>query len=580
METSGNPEGKTGTLSFAARLICAAFLLYFASAAISAHVGRFSDFTAWLLFAQDRWLLLAEALILTGCAIGLRPGRRPIILSARSCILLALAVIPLCYLGRIWVLCGYDMSRDEQMAVFDSRIFAHGLLAQPLPAMWQMHTGALNDLFLLPAAHPVAWVSAYLPVNAALRALVGMLMDPNWTAPVLTAIGAIALWNCTRRLWPEDEEAATLALLLYLASGQVLFAGMTAYAMSAHLTFNLIWLWLFLIGRRWSDCAALIVGAVATGLHQPLFHPMFVTPFVLILLWRREWGRAAFFIFGYGAIGGFWLSWPHLVYARIEGAHPAAPVDTDFWARLHIVLEDQPDARWTDMAANLLRFLAWQPILLLPLFAAGLATGVAAARRDSMPIALAGATILPVVVATILMPDQGQGFGYRYLHGVIGSAILVALYGWHSLAGQETRWRPLLARTLVGGTLVLMPMQALLIFAYQRAVATVEARIASIDTDYVVIGNDDAPASGGLVINRADLSNRPIRLFAEKIDPDLLHILCDRRATVALPNSAFYAPINAYFRGTIISRASDRRLKPLGTRLEQAGCKVRIVGGV
>lgn len=576
MAIGGNSDGKAGGLSFHTRLVCVAFLLYFAAAALSANIGRFSDLTAWLLFAQDRWLLLAEALVLAAATIALRPGGRPLTLSPRLCHLLALSLIPLCYLGHIWPLCGYDMSRDEQLAVFDARIFAHGLLAQPLPAAWQTHTDALNSLFLLPAAHPIAWVSAYLPVNAALRALVGLAVDPNWTSPILTAIGAIALWNCARRLWPDNAEAPTVALLLYLTSGQVLFAGMTAYAMAAHLTFNLLWLWLFLIGRRWSDCAALIVGALATGLHQPLFHPMFAGPFILMLVGRRDWLRAAFFIVGYAAICGLWFSWPHWIYARIEGGHPtAAPVDTDFWARLRATLADQPEARWTDMAANLLRFIAWQPIVLLPLFAAGLSI----ARRDAMLIALATATIAPVVVMAVLLPDQGQGFGYRYLHGVIGSAILVALHGWRYLVEREARWRPLLVRTLAGGALVLLPMQALMTFVYHRSVVAVETPIASSGADYAIIGNDDAPVSGGLVINRADLSNRPIRLFADKIDPDLIRLICGQHATVALPTSALYAPINAYFSGTIVSLSSDRRLRTLAPQLTQAGCRTIVLGG-
>jgi hypothetical protein len=82
-----------------------------------------------------------------------------------------------------------------------------------------------------------------------------------------------------------------------------------------------------------------------------------------------------------------------------------------------------------------------------------------------------------------------------------------------------------------------------------------------------------------LVINRADLSNRPIRLFADRIDPDLVRMMCDRHARVALPTSALYAPVNAYFRGTIVSLSSDRRLRMLGPQLAQAGCHVVVLGG-
>ena len=75
-----------------------------------------------------------------------------------------------------------------------------------------------------------------------------------------------------------------MALLLLVLSGQVLFAGMTAFAMPAHLFVNLLWLWLFLADRRRTDLVALAVGFVGTGLHQPLFHPLFVLPFLVLLL--------------------------------------------------------------------------------------------------------------------------------------------------------------------------------------------------------------------------------------------------------------------------------------------------------
>ena len=64
---------------------------------------------------------------------------------------------------------------------------------------------------------------------------------------------------------------------------------MTAYAMPAHLCFNLLWLRLFLADRRRADLGAIAVGFIATGLHQPLFHPMFVAPFMLMLLLERNW---------------------------------------------------------------------------------------------------------------------------------------------------------------------------------------------------------------------------------------------------------------------------------------------------
>lgn len=562
-------------MSLGLRLICAAFVLWLAAQAVLLHSGRFSDFTAWLLFAQDRWLLLAGALALVVASVRLPHRGRALCFSRSTWMMLALLAIPLCYAGHIWVLCDYDVSRDEQLAVFDSRIFAQGLFVQPLAPGWREHTAALNNLFTLEAVHPVAWVSAYLPVNAALRAMVGLFVDPALTGPILTAIGAVALWKCARRIWPGDREAATVALLLYLASGQVLVTGMTAYAMPAHLTFNLLWLWLFLIDRRWSDVAALALGALAVGIHQPLFHPLFVAPFILLLIYRRAWFRAAFFVIAYLCIGAFWYAWPHWMYALVEVGHPTTPpAQADFLARLHTILAGHAGSRWADMTSNLLRFVAWQPVLLLPLFAVGLT----AARRDALAVTLAVASILPIIVMGVLIPDQGQGIGYRYLHGVIGAIILVAIFGWREAVSQDGHWRPLLARTLLLGLFAILPAQLIMTYVYQHSLATTDGRIEAAGTDYFIIGNDDAPLANSLVTNRADLTNRPIRLFADKLDANLVQMMCAHHGEVGMPTSAFYAPINRYFMQESISRSADRRIRKVAPALEARGCRVRIFG--
>src|SRR3546814_19029825 len=98
-------------------------------------------------------------------------------------------------------------------------------------------------MFMFHTDHREAWASAYLPVNAALRVLVGWVALPALTGPLLTLLGALALWGCARRIWPENREAAVVALLLYAGTGQIWLNGMTAYALPAHLTINLCWLW-------------------------------------------------------------------------------------------------------------------------------------------------------------------------------------------------------------------------------------------------------------------------------------------------------------------------------------------------
>jgi len=117
-------------------------------------------------------------------------------------------------------------------------------------------------------------------------------------------------------------------------------------------------------------------------------------------------------------------------------------------------------------------------------------------------------------------------------------------------------------------------MQIIMTYVYYAAFATVDRRIATSGTDYFIIGNDDAPSSNAFVINRADLSNRPIRLFGDRVDADLISFMCRKGAIVGMATSALYTPVNRYYRGGIISLSSDRRIKKLGPQLSAAGCRV------
>src|SRR6185503_4596412 len=85
--------------------------------------------------------------------------------------------------------------------------------------------------------------------------------------------------------------------------------------MSAHLAFNLLWLWCFLRGDRRGDCGALVFGFVATGLHQLLFHPLFVAPFIARLWFSGERWRALVYMAAYSMIGLFWVSYWQIVLA-------------------------------------------------------------------------------------------------------------------------------------------------------------------------------------------------------------------------------------------------------------------------
>lgn len=529
--------------------------------------------TGFYFLKQDIWVLLVMALVwflpVRAAASPFRfpPNREPVWAVAGLLLLF-------CLVGHWLVLSAYDSSRDEQMAVFDAMIFASAHLVAPIGELWRDHSDALNTTFLYPAIHRGAWVSAYLPMNAAIRALVGLLTGlPELTGPLWTALGAFALWGCIRRLWPGNREVVWVGMLLYALSGQILLTGMTAYAMPAHLTLDLVWLWLFL-GRRLSfDLLALAVGFVAVGLHQPLMHPMFAAPILLLPVLERDWKRAGLYFFGYLLIGLFWFLWPDVMWHAVQSAPDARPpVGVDYLSRLSETVTRNGWVAIPLMLLNLARFVAWNHPLLLPLAAFGLLRPNGATARFSLQMALFAGVALTFVVMMAILPYQGHGFGYRYLHGLIGNVILLALFGWEFLRNRSPRWQAMLTRSSLVVAVVLIPAQLWFAHEFYAAFAGPTHRIGTIDADYAVISASDAPFAADLVLNRPALDNRPIRLVAEEVDRSLPRDLCATGASVAIVPDSYLRPINDYFGETPAGR-DDWREKFIQS-FTKAGCRI------
>jgi len=457
--------------------------------------------------------------------------------------LVAVCLIGICWLGHHFVYLDYNLARDEQMADFDATVFAHGRLFWPLPKFWQIHAPALNQTFILPIGNHEAWISDYLPINSLMRSAVGTLASPTLTAPILVAIGAVSLWRIVKRLWPTSPSTWAVALILYAGSAQIIINGMTAYAMSGHLALDLVWLDLFLLNRRWSHLGAVIIGFLATGLHQPLFHPLFVLPFLGLLCSQRRWPTLAFYSAAYALIAAFWFAWPVWISSHgLEHIPPQTEGAPNYLLRaVQAFHPPSAEAIWLT-ALNLLRFVTWQHLLLLPLLAFGIRT---AWGRDQFARVLAISFVLPIPVILILLPYQGHGWGYRYLHGVLGNACLLACYGWATLEAQGLSPRRALAWTSAATFLIVVPVRALLVHQMVAPHAAVSGAIDKSTAGFVIVDNR-VPFSSDLVFNQPDLSNRPIRLLASELSASDMPDIC-ARGSIAFFSASALKPIADFF---------------------------------
>ncbi len=424
---------------------------------------------------------------------------------------------------------GFALSRDEDMANFGAEILRHGQLWATVPPGWRNFAAGLEPEFVRFSAGSEFWQPAYLPVYAALRALAGPAA--SLVNPALAAGSVLAAYAVGRRLWPERQDLALVSALFVAISSQELAAAMTPYAMTAHMAFNLAWLWLHLRGGKAGDAGALVIGFLATGLHQLVFHPMFAAPFVLQLWLDRRWRVAAAYTLAYAAICLFWLELSPLALAWQGGSvgHAATGVG-GLGPQVSALINARHPPALRSMAENLLRFLSWQGLLAAPLAAIG---AFFAVRTPGPLRSMVAGLALTSAALFVLMPYQGYGWGYRYWHGLIGPIALLGAFGWRrltdALTGEErSAASSIFAAAAAISAVVLIPIRLVqahdLVQPYGAAWRAVEAA----PTPLVIVDPSGAWYLDDLVRNDPYLTNRPLILRAEGLRPDQLGALCQR----------------------------------------------------
>lgn len=500
----------------------------------AALVGGMQYITAVFLREQD--LVVAAIILLCAVIVVRKPdrfakaysgafgtGRQNAILA-----ITALLVVLVGWGGSFLVFGGFPLSLDEFWARADGEILARGVPLARIPEEWRDYATALQPTFLRLLPQEGLWASSYLPVNAMLQQLGGSLASPAMAggSVVLTAM-------IVRRLLPDMPRAPIIAAILLATSSQLLVAAMTPYAMSAHLFFNLLWLWLFMQGRAWAIAASLLVGALAMGLHQEVFFPIFAVPF---LLERFLAGRRLFAVAYLAAIGALFLAWNNydLFAYGWFGAEPPAQADTgtdrklaDLFARLSGI----GASSIAMMGANLLRFVVWQnpvvPVLLtIAAWPIIRLAGDIPSELRAMLVSIVGASVFMLLV----IPLQGHGWGYRYLHGQLGTAAIIATYAFCRLANgtHERGWKAILvAMTLVAALLV--PLRAWQAHGFAKPYISADAAIENRNDAQVVV--IDAPRhayASDLTRNDPWLRNPVKRMDAGALTTEGLLDLCER----------------------------------------------------
>jgi hypothetical protein len=355
-------------------------------------------------------------------------GRRPLLIAT-----LAIAILSA---GTLIVYQNYALCMDEYAAIFQSKIFAAGQIIARLPVNmidWLIAPG-FNGQFLL-ASHRTGWaVEAYWPGFALLLAPFQFLHVQWLCNPFLAGLSLYLIHRITINM-TGDRMAAGMAVLLTICSGAFLANAISFYSMQAHLTANLMFVWLLLNPTFYRSLSAGFVGSIALVLHNPMPHVLFATPWILAFAVDPSRRRHLLpLIVGYlpvsVLIGVGWLMLKSLITGGPHGAAAMNAVVSSVFG--------WPNAAILNMrAAAIAKMWIWAVPSLFVLAAVGRIR-----HSDNQHVRLLAQSALLTFLAYLFVNlDQGHGWGYRYFHtawGVIPILAACALTGEEPLTKRLT----------------------------------------------------------------------------------------------------------------------------------------------
>jgi hypothetical protein len=384
---------------------------------------RMAPIFRFLLMREDMktaWLTLVVCLL---AACWRKPA--PILklvdfLSAHE-IAVAAAAVASFALGAIFIYHNNAFSMDEYAAVFQAKIFAAGRLTAQLPPSvidWLIPP-VFNGMFLVASHTTGQAMEGYWPGFSLILAPFEFLRAPWLCNASLAGIAIVLIHRITLEI-TADRRAAGWAVLFTLGSGTFAAYAISYYSMQAHLTANLLFVWLLLKPTSYRAFGAGVVGSLALVLHNPFPHTLFALPWIAAIAFSKERRPALLpLILGYLPLtillGVGWLHLRGLVSGTDTGINVIGNTLGGYFG-----LPGKPMI--DSCIAAVVKMWIWA-VPGLFLFA-----GLGRLRRgdDWRVRLLAQSAVLTFVAYIFFIFDQGHGWGYRYFHSAWGVVPILA----------------------------------------------------------------------------------------------------------------------------------------------------------
>jgi len=357
-------------------------------------------------------------------------------------------------MGALFIYHNHAFSMDEYAGVFQSKIFAAGRLTGQVPPSvvdWLLPRG-FNGAFLVASRSTGQTMSAYWPGFSLLLTPFELLHLPWLCNAMLAGFSLVLIQRITLEI-TNDLRAAGWAMLFSLASSVFAAYAIAYYSMQAHMTANLLFVWLLMKPTSLRAVLAGIVGSLALVLHNPFPHTMFALPWIIGLARSRQQGRLVLpLLAGYVPllllIGAGWLHLRGLVTAGSSGFNVLSNNLGGVFSLPDRVMMDA-------QIASLAKMWVWALPGLFPLAVLGrLRHG-----EDPRVRFLTQSALLTLFGYIFFVFDQGHGWGYRYFHSAFGVVPILAACGVASRTQTSDRLLAFAGAAAVLNLVVVLPMQ-------------------------------------------------------------------------------------------------------------------------
>lgn len=389
-----------------------------------------------------------------------------------------------------------SVSMDEFGAVYQATLFKHGSVWADVPKSLVEIRNAARPIFIAEIEGTTHWLSMYLPGYAVILAAWMHLGDWIPLNSFLNGCSAFVTAALGRKFWPKCSARQSAAAFSLAFGSQFLLAGGTDYSMPAHLLANLIWIYLHFFGKNWWWMAGPI-GGLASLLHQPVPHPLFVLPFLVRTFREGPQARVVWYALWYAAAAVAFFKWATLTRAS-SGLIAFPTLANVAVGAMHVMLA----AGWSMPLAPVALFVCLRRL------------------RNAWERDLALGILLTLLFyLAFRLVTQGHGFGWRYGHPVLGSIALLVGSAWPSTMRQfgldSSR---VLYRACAAVLLVQLPWLAYTARQINLPFRNAHFALSSSSADIVVIPADSIWYGRDLVRNPPDF--RPPVLLDRLAAPD------------------------------------------------------------